>query len=261
MESTLSAAKSSTGTTTSQYNSKSNSESKNNLFHDKETFLSEASRKVAEASKDPIFKRGSCEQQKILRRVSVFDWNNMTDEWKSNQSIFLNDVEEEEDEAIINRYNQGFGMDSVDSLNDSFTNLMKIKYGICENKDPIGISSLHDHEIDRRCSRLFLVNIGDSLDSDNCNADHSTKRALVSVERISLLHDESHDNVIDSSSFTLKRLCSLDLDFPASKTISSISKNTEERWRIRQERQRTIKVDEVLWSKQESKCKAAPSVA
>ena len=85
---------------------------------------------------------------------------------------------------------------------------------------------------------------------------------------MTLYDDESdfsisdENDTIDSSSLKLKRLCSLEVDFPSSSTFSSSStENTKGGRRKKQERRRTIKVDEVLWSKPESKRKPFPSAA
>ena len=68
---------------------------------------------------------------------------------------------------------------------------------------------------------------------------------------------------ITSSSFTLKRLRSFDVDadFLLSSTLSASAENTKVNSREKQEHRHTINVDELLWSKQEPRHEAYPSAA
>ena len=73
------------------------------IFQGKESFLEKASKDVAEASKNPIYKRDSIHQQDKLRRVSNFRWKNMSEKW-NNIAALLVDDEFDDDEEDTKRY-------------------------------------------------------------------------------------------------------------------------------------------------------------
>lgn len=245
---------------------------KSNLFDGKESFLEEASRKVAEASKNPIYKRDSCHQQKVLRRVSVFEWENMSKRWQSNESFLLD--EDLDDEVIVHRCNRS-SLVSVDSMNDSMSmsSNMKKGYDFSEDNDDANVTSLSENPspINDRCegrqSKLFYLNVDDRHDDDDLDDSTNTmereerrsrsKSILIAIEKFTLLYDDDNDddnfaileadNVqagkrADTSTFALRELCSHEADIPSSSFSSSFKQNAKGR----QERRRAIKVNEVF---------------
>lgn len=68
-----------------------NKENPKSLFDGKENFLSEASRKAAEGSEEPVLRRGSSEQKILLGQVSMLKWDNMSERWHSDSVIVDDD--------------------------------------------------------------------------------------------------------------------------------------------------------------------------
>ena len=71
-------------------------------FQGKVNFLEKASTEVAEASKNPIYKRDSFSQKDNLRRVSNVEWKNMSQKWNSIADLLLDGEFDYEDQESNN---------------------------------------------------------------------------------------------------------------------------------------------------------------
>ena len=216
------------------------------VFDGKESFLTKTSQQVAEASKNPIYKRDSGKQTKVLQRVSIYD---MSQTWKCHEPLHLS----KDDEEIMKTHL--LLRDSFVSVQDECINAI-----IDENKSAASVQDkqLSNEKFKGRRSRLFLLNVDDDL-SDNDHSDNDletpsehagrstrSKSILISIENIALLRDiDENENFSSlehnfaensggtgSDSVSFRRLYSSDLLAPTSPSMSIIG--NEERCKRRQ---------------------------
>jgi len=165
------------------------------LFDGKENFLTQACRKVEEGSYQPVFRRrDSQSQMEALRRVSVLQWNNMSQKWSGDNMLL---EVEDENENISRR-----SLRTTDILNDSILSVNDM------DLNDVKYESENDDSADEECNES----------SDNNRRNDRGNSLLVSFRRGKGVFDKSllvpfktdgstsaHDSheTIDSGSFAL----------------------------------------------------------
>ena len=68
------------------------------IFNGKQNFLEHATKQAGESALRPIYRRSSSTQKKALRRVSAFQWGNMSGRWENSISLVVTDDDDDDDD-------------------------------------------------------------------------------------------------------------------------------------------------------------------
>merc|ERR1712190_633282 len=88
------------------------------IFQEKENFLEKTSKRVAEASRDCIYKHDSIRQLRILGRLSNPDWMNRSQNWSDVDTVSINEEYDsnDEDNYFYEEYNDYDDSDGVEKV-------------------------------------------------------------------------------------------------------------------------------------------------